>query len=192
MELSEEIKVSKYTTFKKYLKNLIGENTLEPLFSLITGGEEGLMNASFGMNEESGTAYDGSLVKTCIEIAEYAVKINSLLPEDKRVKDAAIYKVALLQHIAKANMYTKNDNEWEIKNRGLRYKFVDSEASLRCGERSVLIAMTAGVKFTEEEFEAMRVVDKVNEGDNAVRWYGTVLSTVIRQANELISTIYKQ
>ena len=89
-------------------------------------------------------------------------------------------------------MYTKNDNEWEVEKRGIYYKFNELGASLRCGERSLLLSMTAGVKFTDEEYEAMCVVDKVNEGDNAVRWYGTVLSMLIRQANEIVTLIEKK
>ena len=75
-----------------------------------------------------------------------------------------------------------------------QYGGADGElgASLRCGERSLLLSMTAGVKFTDEEYEAMRVVDKVNEGDNAVRWYGTILSMLIRQANEIVTLIEKK
>ena len=44
----------------------------------------------------------------------------------------------------------------------------------------------------EDEYEAMCVVDKVNAGDNTVRWYGTILSMLIRQANEIITLIEKK
>lgn len=191
-ELTEEIRVSNYATFKRYLIGLIDENRYSNLITLL-GGEEILMNASFGMTEDSGTAYDGALVKTELSIAEYAKKLNELLPESIRVDNRSIYKVALLQHFAKSVMYIKNDNEWEIKNRGIYYKFNDDiETSLRCGERSILLTMTAGVRFTDEEFEAMRVIDKINEGDDSVRWYGSTLSTIIRQANELVTLIEKK
>ena len=189
MEISTELKVSNYSKFKHYLKNLITEEKTDALLNRIP--EDTLMNASFAMNENTGLAYDGSLIKTCLDIAQYAVKINELLPDDNQVGKSSIYKVAMLQHIAKATMYVKNDNDWEVKNRGIRYKFSNSGATLRCGERSVLIAMSAGVLFTEEEFEAMRVIDKINEGDDTVRWYGTTLSMIIRQANEIINNINK-
>lgn len=191
IELNEEIKVSNYATYKRYLNNLVGEPVADQIVNSV-GGEEALMNASFGMSEDSNTAFDGALIKFSLEIAEYAKRLNGLLPEEKRVTNASIYRVALLQHLAKAVMYSKNDNEWEVEKRGIYYKFNELGASLRCGERSLLLSMTAGVKFTEEEYEAMRVVDKVNEGDNAVRWYGTVLSMLIRQANEIVTLIEKK
>ena len=191
IELKEDIKVANYAKYKRYLDNLIGVDIADQLIEAV-GGQDVLMNASFGMSEDSNTAFDGALIKFSLEIAEYAKKLNEILPEDKRVPNSAIYKVALLQHIAKAIMYVKNDNDWEIEKRGIYYKFNELGASLRCGERSILLTMTSGVKFDDDEYEAMRVVDKVNEGDNAVRWYGTTLSMLIRQANEIITLIEKK
>ena len=191
IELKRDIRVSNYIKYKRYFDNLVGEECADQLIKSV-GGEEVLVNASFGMSEDSNTAFDGALIKFSLEIAEYAKKLNEILPEDKRVPNSAIYKVALLQHIAKAVMYTKNDNEWEVEKRGIYYKFNELGASLRCGERSLLLTMTSGVKFTDDEYEAMRVVDKINEGDNAVRWYGTILSMLIRQANEIITLIEKK
>ena len=191
-KISEEIKVANYATFKRYLINLIGEEKYNNI-AILMGGEEFIVDGSFGMSEDSGTAYEGALVEMTLSIADYAKKINELLPEDKRVKNSSIYKVALLQHIAKSAMYIENDNEWEVKNRGIYYKFNDDIVTpLRCGERSILLTMTAGVRFTDEEFEAMRSIDKINEGDNASRWYGSTLTTLIRQANEIVTMIAKK
>ena len=192
IELVEDIKVSNYTKFKRYLNNLVGDDITDRIIELC-GGDDVVMNASFGMNDESCTAYDGALLRLSIKIAEYAVKLNDILPEDQRVQNSSIYKVALLHHIAKAVMYTKNTNDWEVKNRGILYKFNNNnDISLRCGERSILLAMNSGVKFSDDEFEAMRVIDKINEGDNTVRWYGSTLSMLIRQANEIIALIEKK
>ena len=113
-ELKEDIKVSNYAKYKHYLDNLVGSDVTEQLVKLV-GGEEVLMNASFGMSEESNTAFDGALIKYSLEIAEYAKKLNELLPEDKRVPNSVIYKICLLHHIAKSVMYIKNDNEWEVE-----------------------------------------------------------------------------
>ena len=85
-------------------------------------------------------------------------------------------------------IYEENDNNWEIINRGMPYNFNNElEGALRIGERSTLIAMNAGVKFTEVEFEAMRIIDKDNSEDNYTKYFSSPLSTVIRQASELIT-----
>ena len=189
--LDGQIKVNNYVKYKQYLGKLIGDETILNKLIELVGGEEMLLNASFGMTEDSNTAYDGALINIVLQIADYAKKINELLPENKRVENSSIYKVALLHHIAKVTMYVRNTNEWEIKNRGILYKFNDKQISLKCGERSLYYAMSAGVSFTEEEFEAMRVIDKINDGSDAIRWYGGTLATVIRQANEIITMLNK-
>lgn len=189
--MTEELKVSNYAKFKRYLENLIGTETTEKVITAL-GGEEKVINASFGMSVETGTAFDGALVQCALDIAQFAVKINEVLPEEKRVDKTSIYKVALLQHISKVLMYEKNTNDWEIKNRGILYKFVSNDVALKGGERSALISLNCGVTLTDQEFEAVRIIDKMKEGDDAARWYGCTLSTIIRQANELVTLVNKQ
>lgn len=187
--MTEEIKVSNLAKYRRYLENLIGEEKTSLLFDVL-GGEEAVMNASFGMTLDSGSAYEGAFVKNSLEIADYASKLNKLLPEELQVTNASIYKVALLHHIGKILMYEKNANDWEVKNRGIIYKFKDEDKNaLRCGEVSLYYLNQVGVQFTLDEFEAMRVIDKVNAGDDSIRWYGSILSTLIRQANETVSLI---
>ena len=188
--LSQEVLVNNFLNYRRFLDALIGKPLSDKLIENV-GGEESLMRASFGMQDDSGTAFEGSLVMCSLEIAEYAKKINETF--NFGISNASIYKVALLSHIAKALMYVKNTNEWEVQKRGFLYKFNNSlNGSMRCGERSVYISMQADIKFTEEEFEAMRVVDKINEGDGEIRWYGTPLSMVIRQANEIVNILKKK
>lgn len=189
--MEENIKIKNFKTFTTYLKSLIGEDKLTKLIDYI-GGEEQLMNCSFGMNKSSGLAYDGAMIEQSINIAKYAASINDLLPEGKRVIPSKIWKVALLSHISKAMMYTENQNEWEKANRGIMYVFRDRDIMLKGGELSAFISMSCGVELSEDEFEAMRIIDKVKEEGNSVLYSGCTLSMLIRQANEIINRINKE
>jgi len=189
--MNDDIKINNYTNYKRFLNNLIGEENSDKVIALL-GGEEKVINASFGMSLDSGSAYPGAFVYNSIMIAEYAKKLNEILPESMRVDNKSIYRVALLQHIGKVVMYTENDNEWEVKNRGFAYKFIDQNTALRCGERALFILMQAGVVLTEDEFEAIRIVDKSKEDDSFAKFYSNTLAFVIRQANEFVSTINKR
>ena len=188
--MTEDIKVNNYANYKRFLVNLIGDENTNKVIELL-GGDEKVMNASFGMSEDSGSAYAGSLVENSIAIAEYAKKINEAFPQNMRVDNKSIYRVALLQHIAKVLMYVENDNEWEVKNRGFVYKFVDQNTALRCGERSLFLLMQVGVVLTEDEFEAIRIVDKSKEDDAFSKFFSNTLAFVIRQANEIVSLVNK-
>jgi hypothetical protein len=189
--MNDDIKINNYVTYKRFLDNLITKENADKVIELL-GGDEKVINASFGMSLDSGSAYPGAFVYNSIMIAEYAKKLNELLPESMRVDNKSIYRVALLQHIGKVVMYTENDNEWEVKNRGFAYKFIDQNTALRCGERALFILMQAGVVLTEDEFEAIRIVDKSKEDDSFAKFYSNTLAFIIRQANEFVSTINKQ
>lgn len=126
-----------------------------------------------------------------MDVATYAVKINALLPEDKQVDKDSLVKVILLSQISKVLMFTPNTNDWEVQKRGMVYTFNNLEGALRMGERSLLIAMNAGVKFTAEEFEAMRILDKSSDDDNYAKYYSSMLSTLVKQANEIVMVLNK-
>lgn len=188
--LHEDLIIKNFSDFKTRLENYVGKEETENLITLL-GGEEMVMDAPFANTSDTGFAYRGSLIETALNITKYAVKINSLLPVNHQVTLESIAKVGLLHQLSKVLLYVPNDNSWEITNRGMVYKYNNElMGALRVGERSIMLACNAGVKFTEFEFEAMRIMDKSND-DNYSKYYSSPLSVVIKQANEIITLINK-
>ncbi len=188
--LSEDIILKNYDDFKKRLETYVGVEETNNLINSL-GGDDVVMDASYANLTDSGLAYRGSLIESMLNITKYAVKINQLLPENKQANLNSIVKVGLLHHIAKVLLYEPNDNNWEITNRGMVYKYNNElEGALRVGERSTLLSSNAGIKFSELEYEAMRIMDKTND-DNYAKYYSSSLSIVIKQANEIVNHIYK-
>lgn len=185
--MSEDKIQKNFETYENGLIKLFGEETANNIIAAL-GGKEKVSRATYSHLKDSGSAFDGSLLKNIIRMAQYANKLNEVLPDYAKADINSINKVCMLCQIAKALLYEENDNNWEIINRGMPYKFNnDLEGALRIGERSTLIAMNAGVKFTEIEFEAMRIIDKDSTEDNYTKYFSSPLSTVIRQASELIT-----
>ena len=192
MELSKEILVSYFSKYKKRLITYVGEQEAESIIEEL-GGDNAVMNATYANTENTGLAYDGSFTETVIALTVYAIKINDLLPEEKQVSKESIAKVALLSQIGKVLLFKPQTNDWRRKNLGENYTYAELDGAIRVGERSILIAMNSGVKFTEFEFEAMRIMDKQNEnGDNYSKYFSGTLSMVIKQANEMIEVIKRK
>lgn len=188
--LSEDIILKNYDDFKKRLETYVGVEETNNLINSL-GGDDVVMDASYANLIDSGLAYKGSLIESMLNITKFAVKINQLLPENKQANLNSIVKVGLLHHIAKVLLYEPNDNNWEITNRGMVYKYnSELEGALRVGERSTLLSSNAGIKFSELEYEAMRIMDKTND-DNYAKYYSSSLSIVIKEANEIVNHIYK-
>lgn len=186
--MQKDILVRNYEKYKKALDNLIGEKIADDIIEAV-GGAEAVMNASYSNLVDSGSAFDGSFVKTAIKIANTASGINKLVPEKFQANDSSIYKVCLLNQIAKVVMLSKNDNNWEVVNRGMMYKYNTLEGALRTSERSILICSNAGLTFTPTEYEAMGILDRNTEDDNYKKYFSSTLSTVVRQAAELIGVV---
>jgi hypothetical protein len=170
--------------YELYLKKLnqIGIDTTK----LAEDFGDKIAEATFSISSENGLAYDGALINTVLyKLTPYAIKINELFPAEIQVDKASLIKVCLLHHIAKAIRLERNDNDWEIKNRGLLYKHTKGQPSIRTGLHSLIIASNCGIQFTAEEAEAMTVNDR-DLSDDQARWHSSLMASIIRQANEMV------
>lgn len=177
--ITEEQKEKNFEIYLKKLKQ-VGVD----LTQLIESGFP-LKDGSFTNSNEFGNAYEGSLIEIVLKVlTPYAVKLNELLPEEQRVNKDTLVKICLLHHIAKAIRLVPNDNQWEIEKRGMTYKYDGNQPSIRTGLHSMMLAINAGIMFTPEEAEGMTTNDR-DLTDDQSRWHASVMSTIIRQANEL-------
>lgn len=178
--ITQEIKEKNLRLFLKKLSSLnIPTEALELEY------KEKLLNATFTPSNDYGNAYDGSLLEIVLKkLTPYAIKINDSLDESIQVDKNTLIKICLLHHIAKSVSLIPNDNAWEVEKRGLLYKYNNDIPSIRTGLHSLIIAQNCGISFTAEEAEAMTINDRTATDEQA-KWHSSVLSTIIRQANEL-------
>ncbi len=186
--LSEENFNKEWVTFwgNMQLANLLDHFDVEKL-------KADLKEAAGALSLETGLAYPGALIvhiNLFTNIAERLAKmVCGTFPGITREQLA---KVCCLQHLSKIEMYEKNDNQWEVEKRGFIYKFAETEGCLKFGERSALNAMNAGVKLTPTEFEAICCLDKDGEDAKNCKYVVDILSTIVRQANELAYAIERE
>lgn len=186
--ITEEIKNKNYSLFKKKMETFgVSEEKIDEVFG------ESLMNATFAMDANSGLAYEGSLLHTVLRtLTPYAIKLNELLPENIKVEQNSLVKVCLLQHLAKTEMFVKNDNSWEIEKLGKLFKFNTKKIALRLGMRSVALAMKLGIVLSDVELEAITIIDK-DSNDEQAKFFANPISVIVRQANEItmLENIFK-
>lgn len=180
MEITKEIQERNLKLFFKKLSQIgVDTDCLEQKYG------EKIMTATFANANENGFAGEGTFLEVLLKIlTPYAVRINELLPEHKRVDKNTLVKVCLLHQIAKAIKLIPNDNAWEVEKRGMLYKYDPSLPSIRTGLYSLFMAQNCGITFTAEEVEAMTVNDR-DMTDEQARWFSSVMATIVRQASEL-------
>lgn len=150
-----------------------------------------MKTAAGAISMDTGLAYPGALIVHINLFTALAQRLAKMVcgtfPDVNN-----IVKVCCLQHLSKIEMYEPNDNQWEIDKRGFVYKFAETEGCLKFGERSALNAMNAGVKLTPIEFEAICCLDKDGEEAKNRKYVVNILSTIVRQANELAYAIERE
>lgn len=152
--------------------------------------KEELLSSPCAITEEMGTAYKGALLMHINMVMALAQRTMKMISGTFQIDEDSLLKVCCIMHLSKRYMYVENENEWEIKNRGLLFKFSkDMEGCLKGGERSALEALNNGVKLTPTEFEAIKVLD---EEDNTKNPFKSILSVIVKQSNELAYAIEKE
>jgi hypothetical protein len=141
-------------------------------------GEDWIKAPASGSTEFPG-CYEGGLVNMSLRVAKYAIHMNDLLPEEKRLDKKSILKVCILHNIGKAKLFKPNESDWH-KERGMLYAFNDKLVSMSVGERSVMYAHKGGVSLTEDETQAILFYGK---GEDAqVKGYSSALAKLLRGA----------
>lgn len=145
---------------------------------------EDLFTAPASNMESMYNAFPGGLIDHILKVTKYAVILNESLPENLRVDKKSIIKVCFLHQIGKTFLFKFCESEWHRKNAGKMYDFNEDLISMRVGERSAYYTLTYGVSLTEEEYQSIINFDK-SEDDKQSKWYGSTLSTLLKQSNEL-------
>ena len=149
-----------------------------------------LLSSPCAITEELGTAYKGALLMHINMTMALAQRMLKMISGTFQVDEDSLLKVCCIMHLSKRYMYIENENEWEIKNRGLLFKFAkDMEGCLKGGERSALEALNNGVRLSPIEFEAIKSLD---DEENAKNPFKSIMTVVIRQSNELAYAIEKE
>lgn len=162
--LTEEKINANFLTYIKYLEkyNCYSEE-------MITEIGNKIKYAPYSKNTEYGGAEPGGLVDVTLNVlCRLGAEINSnalganggqnIKHPYLCVNQNMLMRVLLLMNIAKCEMFEEGDT-WH-KNHGMPYDFVDNTTKLKIGERSLYLCQKYGIKLTEEEFEAFKVIDQ--------------------------------
>jgi len=178
IELKDRILKNKQTFLEKNeLYGILSKELLDYL------GED-LLTAPASTMKSLHNAFPGGLIDHVLKTTKYAIGINKLLPDSMSVDTQSIVKVCFLHQIGKTFLYKWCESEWHRNNQGKMYDFNEELISMKVGERSVYYTMKYGIKLSEEEYQAIVNYDKP-EDDKQSKWYGSTLSTILKQANEL-------
>lgn len=145
---------------------------------------EKLKVASAFLSEDSGYAYEGSLIDHTTNVAVFAYKINELFPNSK-IPVNSLIKVCYLHQIGKVFRIIKNENDWEVKN-GKLFSYNKNSLPIKTSEYTIYLCYKYGIEFTEEEYEAMLSVEKQNDDQN--KYFGSMFSHILNSAIDLVNT----
>lgn len=166
-----------YNLFISKLKEIgIETNILQERYG------EAIKHASFSSRNYDGMAYEGSLLEVILyHLTPIALKENESF-EELKVDKEKIVKICLLQHLSKAVRMIKNDNQWEVKERSIIFKYNENNPAIKTGLHSVALLSECGINLTVDEIEAITVIDR-DANDSQSNLFSSVCAEIIRIAN---------
>lgn len=179
------------TNYTRWQQRLEKYNCSSP--QLVADLGELIKNAPWARDAESGGAYDGALLDVVMNhLCLLGHKFNTVALTDPKTQSNAhpyiqvspdmLMRVLLLQHIAKAELYITQREAWKAK-KGMLFEFnPDIETTLKVGERSLFLCQKYGIKLTEDEFDAIRVIDKADELSTLA--YINPLAQMVKSVNQ--------
>lgn len=151
-----------------------------------------IRDASWDLKDDIGLAYPGSLLEVVLKtLIPTALKINDSLPEEVKCDTNSIIRVLLMQHIGKAEMFVPNPNEWERTKLKKLYTYNENLPGIKLGGLSYLNIVELKQTLSRDEYEAITIIDR-KEDDWQAKLHVSVLSNVVRVANDLTNVILKK
>lgn len=168
-----------FANTKKYFDTATKLGFMNDGFMAFLG--ESFIKAPASTLESLHNSFEGGLIDHLLRTASYAVKFNNALPDDEKVDQNSLLKVCLLHQIGKANLYTPCTSEWHRTKQGKMYDFNEDLTSMRVSDRSVYYALSNGVTFTEEEYQAIIMFDRTD--DKMAEYHNSTLGELLKIGN---------
>lgn len=147
-----------------------------------------ILSSPCTMNEDMGTAYKGALLSHINMTMAIAQRMVKMISGTFQIDESSLLKVCCIMHLSKRFMFEETTENWQIA-KGILFKFTKLDGCLKGGERSALEALNNGVKLTPVEYEAIKCLDVDDANKNP---YNSILTIIVRQANELAYAIEKE
>jgi len=138
---------------------------------------------------------EGGLLEHSVGVTETLLKIRETLAP--QISEESCVIVGLLHDIGKIGMpgkprYLKNDNEWEIKNRGITYKINPKEVYMGLAARSLYL-IAKYIPLSDSEAQAILYHDgQYVEGNKEVAHHEMPLTLLAHFADLWTAHIYEE
>jgi hypothetical protein len=153
-------------------------------------GADRIKNAPFMMDNKYNVSTQGSMLLVVLHLLTttayylYNNTYKQIMPNiSDVVNESSLYKVCLLQHLAKAVMFEPDKYPYQ-------YRFAESQTSLKLGSRSLSLLTNCGIKLTETEVEALTIID-VDEIASSKNFYISTLAKMVKQVNDITNIAIK-
>ena len=138
---------------------------------------------------------EGGLLEHSVGVTETLLRLRELLTPE--ISEESCIIVGLFHDVGKIGMpgkprYLKNDNEWEVKNRGMTYKINPKEVYMNLAARSLYL-ISQYIPLSDSEAQAILYHDgQYIEANREVAHKETPLTLLIHFADSWTAHVYEE
>jgi hypothetical protein len=198
--LTLEQSLSEYTKFLELLDKYIPAERMVLIKEFFGYRELTLTSSPYSIIQDSVGAYPGGYIVSVNKLIESALVLDRVWDKFSSNKHYTLEELvfsAAFCEIGKLGsndepFFLPNDNEWEIKNRKLLFKYNTTSTNMKYSDKALYILQQSGIKVSENEFLAIKMYNSLIDEDNNFYFRRDVelkskLHIILNQAYQIVN-----
>jgi len=198
--LSLEQSLAEYSKFVSWIDKYIPEKRASALKYYFGEIELSLTSSPYSIIKDQVGAFAGGYIVTINKLVESALILDKLWDKFSTEKYYTIEELvfsAVVCEIGKLGtsdepFFLQNDNDWEIKNRGILYKYNPIYTNLKYCDKALFILQQKGFEISENEYLAIKLYNSLMDQENNFYFRRDVeiksnLHFILNQAHQIVT-----
>ncbi len=173
--LSLEESLNQYSRFVYFIDTYIEGKRSSQVKEFFGYRELTLSSSPYSVKSDGIGSYPGGYIETINRLVEASLILekvwNKFIPEKSYTTEELVFS-AIMCEIGKLGtnddpFFLPNDNDWEIKNRGILYKYNPKFTNLKYSDSALYTLQSNGIKISENEFLGIKLYNSVLEEENS-------------------------
>jgi len=198
--LTLEQSLAEYSRFYELLDKYLSSERLTKVKEFFGSRELTLSSSPYSIIEGQVGAYPGGYIVSVNKLIESALVLDRVWDKFNNTKNYTTEELVFAAAFCEVGkigtndqpFFLVNDNDWEVKNRKLLFKYNPAISNLKYSDRAIYILQQEGIKFSENEYLAIKLYNALCDEENNFYFRRDVelkskLHIILNQAYQIVN-----
>jgi hypothetical protein len=173
--LTLEEAIHQHTKFNEFIEKYVSRDRSKSIIEFFGERELTLTSSPYSIKSGSVGCFPGGYIITINKLIEVSLVLDRVWEKFSEKRTYTVEELvvsSIFCEIGKLGtndnpFFIKNDNEWEIKNRGLLYKYNPIYTNIKYSDSSIFTLQKNKITISENEFLSIKLYNSFLDEDNS-------------------------